>query len=392
LGKYQSHDDPITKIQPDATYRILGPASHPVYENQRVLQFIDHLKAASERNEDALIAAGECMFASHDSYRDNCLLSVPEVDFIVDAVRTRGPQEGLYGAKITGGGSGGTVEVGALTLLHNFQDFQVVRTVKGRVGPDAGQSLFTPDAQMHDGLLTLRIKADVPRDRSIWFNAAKTGVGLPGPLPVAARPSSPTLEPLPFSITSPGADGYIRDWVVIGPIPYKGDTTEGVLGRDDLDRESSIKPFPGQNVAIRCEALRWTVAHSDEPCLDLNRAFHPTEWHPVADSFGYMVAYIVADRDIPNLTLRLDHDDAVRLWLNGREVRYAREGFDPGVGERILSQHSSASGLTLEKGENVLALKVCNEKGRWAVGLRFKDAEGRPVRDFRVATIAPARP
>jgi galactokinase len=111
LAKYQSHDDAITKIQPDATYRILGPASHPVYENQRVLQFIDHLKSASGKNENALIAAGECMFDSHDSYRDNCLLSVPEVDFIVDAVRTRGPQKGLYGAKITGGGSGGTVAV-----------------------------------------------------------------------------------------------------------------------------------------------------------------------------------------------------------------------------------------------------------------------------------------
>jgi L-arabinokinase len=111
LAKHQSHDDPITKIQPDATYRILGPASHPVYENQRVLDFIAHLKAASDKNKAALIAAGECMLASHDSYRNNCLLSTPEVDFIVEAVRARGPEKGLYGAKITGGGSGGTVAV-----------------------------------------------------------------------------------------------------------------------------------------------------------------------------------------------------------------------------------------------------------------------------------------
>ena len=111
LAQYQSHDDPITKIQPDAVYRILGPTAHPVHENDRVLKFIDHLKAVNAKNADALIAAGECMFASHDSYRNNCLLSVPEVDFIVGAVRTRGPQDGLYGAKITGGGSGGTVAV-----------------------------------------------------------------------------------------------------------------------------------------------------------------------------------------------------------------------------------------------------------------------------------------
>ena len=73
---------------------------------------MDRLRAAaSGKDEDALIAAGECMFAAHDSYRDNCRLSVPEVDFIVDAVRARCPQNGLYGAKITGGGSGGTVAV-----------------------------------------------------------------------------------------------------------------------------------------------------------------------------------------------------------------------------------------------------------------------------------------
>jgi len=112
LARYGTHDDPITTIQPDATYRLRGPAQHPVYENHRVLLFMDHLKAAaSGEDENALIAAGECMFGSHESYRDNCLLSVPEVDFLVDAVRSRGPQAGLYGAKITGGGSGGTVAV-----------------------------------------------------------------------------------------------------------------------------------------------------------------------------------------------------------------------------------------------------------------------------------------
>jgi galactokinase len=112
LAAYKSHDDPITEIQPDAVYRVLGPALHPVYENQRVLEFMDHLRAASnEDNEAALVAAGECMFGSHGSYRDHCLLSVPEVDFIVEAVRARGPAKGLYGAKITGGGSGGTVAV-----------------------------------------------------------------------------------------------------------------------------------------------------------------------------------------------------------------------------------------------------------------------------------------
>jgi L-arabinokinase len=137
LAEYQTHEDPMTQIQPDANYRIFGPTVHPVYENHRVLKFIDHLRAASEGNTDALIAAGEYMFASHDSYRDNCLLSVPEVDFIVDAVRSRGPQKGLYGAKITGGGSGGTVAVFGEKAALDREIPIIVRDYKRLTGLDA---------------------------------------------------------------------------------------------------------------------------------------------------------------------------------------------------------------------------------------------------------------
>jgi L-arabinokinase len=111
LARHKTHDDPVTKIQPDATYRVAGPTRHPIEENERVLKFMDALRAAGASDEKALITAGECMYGAHDSYRNNCHLSTEEVDFLVDAVRQRGSKEGLFGAKITGGGTGGTVAV-----------------------------------------------------------------------------------------------------------------------------------------------------------------------------------------------------------------------------------------------------------------------------------------
>jgi len=111
LKRHKTHDDPVTKISPDATYRVAGPTRHPVEENERVLKFMDALHAAKNGDEKSLILAGECMYGAHESYRDNCRLSTAEVDFLVETVRQRGTKAGLYGAKITGGGTGGTVAV-----------------------------------------------------------------------------------------------------------------------------------------------------------------------------------------------------------------------------------------------------------------------------------------
>ncbi|HEU4834204.1 MAG TPA: galactokinase family protein [Pyrinomonadaceae bacterium] len=78
------------------------PTAHPIYENVRVQRFVELL----ERNEgyDEL---GELMYEAHRSYTALGLNSAG-TDLIVDLVRK---EAGLFGAKITGGGSGGTVAV-----------------------------------------------------------------------------------------------------------------------------------------------------------------------------------------------------------------------------------------------------------------------------------------
>jgi galactokinase len=50
------------------------------------------------------------MYESHASY-SACGLGSQGTDLLVDLVRARGRKNGLYGAKITGGGSGGTVAI-----------------------------------------------------------------------------------------------------------------------------------------------------------------------------------------------------------------------------------------------------------------------------------------
>jgi L-arabinokinase len=74
------------------------------------------------------------MFGAHDSYRDNCHLSTQEVDFLVDSVRKRGAKSGLFGAKITGGGTGGTVAVFGRTEALQTHIPQIALEYSRRVG------------------------------------------------------------------------------------------------------------------------------------------------------------------------------------------------------------------------------------------------------------------
>src|SRR6185369_1629089 len=82
--------------------RIRMPTAHPIYENVRVKRFVELL----ERNE-SYDELGELMYEAHRSYTALGLNSAG-TDLIVELVRK---EAGLFGAKITGGGSGGTVAV-----------------------------------------------------------------------------------------------------------------------------------------------------------------------------------------------------------------------------------------------------------------------------------------
>ena len=108
LAVYGGTADSVTEVKPGCRYRVKAPASHPVYERQRAESFRQLLRAAPD--EERRIRLGSLMYESHASYAA-CGLGSPGTDRLVELVRREGPAAGLYGARITGGGSGGTVAV-----------------------------------------------------------------------------------------------------------------------------------------------------------------------------------------------------------------------------------------------------------------------------------------
>lgn len=116
--RYQFGDtiDPVAPVSDDATYAVRACTRHPVYENFRVSAFaaalesldLSRLPTDAAYRRRALGLLGELMHQAHASY-SACGLGNAHTDDLVRRVRRAGFASEVYGAKITGGGSGGTV-------------------------------------------------------------------------------------------------------------------------------------------------------------------------------------------------------------------------------------------------------------------------------------------
>jgi galactokinase len=101
-------DDDTSFVEADVEYPVRAATLHPIEEQVRVETFLSLLDAPVDASSAHVL--GELMAASHDGY-SRCGLGTPVTDRIAAAVRASGWAAGLIGARVSGGGSGGTVVV-----------------------------------------------------------------------------------------------------------------------------------------------------------------------------------------------------------------------------------------------------------------------------------------
>ena len=127
LARYQGTTDLVTRVDPARRYAVRTPAAHPVHEHERVTEWARQLRSDADPRR-----LGALMYESHDSY-SACGLGSTATDRLVALAREAGPSRGVYGAKITGGGSGGTVAV-----LADAGARQVVRDIARQYAEETG--------------------------------------------------------------------------------------------------------------------------------------------------------------------------------------------------------------------------------------------------------------
>jgi L-arabinokinase len=131
LGAHGGIFDAVTSVDPKENYPVRAATEHAIFEHARVRGFLDALRDGTD---EAMREAGAQMRAAHESYTA-CGLGTPETDLLVTLLREHGG-DSVAGARVTGGGSGGTVA----TLVRADAEERVAQTVAGEYARRTGDT------------------------------------------------------------------------------------------------------------------------------------------------------------------------------------------------------------------------------------------------------------
>jgi hypothetical protein len=171
-------------------------------------------------------------------------------------------------------------------------------------------------------------------------------------------------------------EGFVQRWLVLAPIPLKdGESGADGLAREEIKDEAKLKPKAGDKVKVGDKELAWKAHTCKEHLLDFN-AFLGAQ---TEDSVAYAVTFLQAPEELKGVKMKTGSDDQAKVYLNGKEVFKFTEA-------RAADKDQDSTEVTLQKGVNVLVVKVVNEKVDWSFCVRFTDKDDKPLTKLKAKT------
>lgn len=165
-------------------------------------------------------------------------------------------------------------------------------------------------------------------------------------------------------------EGFFRQWLVLSPVPSAADSNQAV-DQVLLKDEAKLAPAAGDKVRVGDKDLVWQKVECEQYAIDF------AGLAPSDNATAYAVVYPVAAEELKNVVLRIGTDDGAKVYLNGKVVGTVKET------RPIDKDQNVYPNLTLQKGVNVLVLKVTNGNGEWKGAARFTDANGAPLKGLK---------
>jgi hypothetical protein len=183
------------------------------------------------------------------------------------------------------------------------------------------------------------------------------------------------LKKVPYLLPS---DVYVRNWMVLGPIPFDPGNYAGTEAQAVIEDGSFAGGAEGGLTAGKPgdKAFGATWQHYVPPAgsrfpqmIDLSATYGGPDY-----ALAYAVAHVYSENEMTGYSIYLGSDDYVKVWLNGRLLHTWAEG------SRAVGQDDDRiEGIALRKGWNKLVVKCVNLKATWGFILRIADEEDRPL-------------
>jgi len=173
-------------------------------------------------------------------------------------------------------------------------------------------------------------------------------------------------------------DSFVREWLILGtfPNPRQDKLTKENTYNISLDwglsvpyiDEEGVVPYQGMGGGDR----EWRKYYARKNgFVDLGYFFEPE----IEESIAYAHSFIYSPVR-RNASLSYGSDDGVRIYLNGElvHINHIHRGVVP---------DQDRFEVTLNKGWNRLLVKIENVVSGWGFYVRFKDKNGRDIRDLK---------
>ena len=221
-------------------------------------------------------------------------------------------------------------------------------------------------------------------------------VGCEGPAPATQPAGGPAAQPAVTAAEKPAApaakrlgpyepvsnwldeEGFIANWLVIGPFPNPGDRPDNKgFDTDYLGGEANYVPANGAEVAKEDGTkVKWAQYNSPDPEINFSSIEQLGLEYGQEDILTYSACWLELKEDA-DVEIRVGSDDGYKLWIDhkliGAEHVY-----------RAAATDQEVYPIKLSKGMHLVMMKVDQDWGEYEFMLRVVTPDGKTVPGIKV--------
>jgi hypothetical protein len=202
----------------------------------------------------------------------------------------------------------------------------------------------------------------------------------PAPKPAAAV-AGPTLGPFNLAKNWAEEQGFVANWLICGTFPNPGDRPDNTgFGTDYLKNYGGEAAFvPTNGMEIKQDngaAVKWLPYNTTGTDIIFGDVAHLKIESNQEKILVYCACWLDADAD-KEVEVRVGSDDGYKLWINHQLISEQHV-------YRAMEMDQETHKVKLNKGKNLLLIKVDQDTGEYQFMLRVVGADGKEAPGVKV--------